>query len=449
MERHSPLSPPPGDLAALQGRTIVLGVAGGIAAYKAAELVRLLRKAGAQVFTAMTAAAQQFLTPLTLQTLSGNPVATQLFDLTQESQIGHIALADRADLLLLAPATANLIGRLAHGLADDVLTTLALACQAPLLLCPAMNVNMWDHPAVQENVQRLVGRGARLCGPDAGELACGWVGRGRLSDPAQIVAAAAQLLAEHAGRSGSAAVDPGAAQDLAGVRLLVSAGPTYEPIDPVRFLGNRSSGKMGFALARAAARRGAQVTLVAGPVALATPPGVTRIDVETAAQMAQAILPRAAAQDVIIMAAAVADYRPATLAGDKLKKDTLGAAPQLALTPTTDILAELGRARVGPRPLLVGFAAETTDLLRHAAGKLRRKGCDLLVANDVSAADAGFAVDTNRVVLLALADPAAPTPSASDPAADDLQVERLPLLSKDAVADEILHRVARRVVIGR
>lgn len=438
MERHSPLSPPPGDLAALQGRTIVLGVAGGIAAYKAAELVRLLRKAGAQVFTAMTAAAQQFLTPLTLQTLSGNPVATQLFDLTQESQIGHIALADRADLLLLAPATANLIGSLAHGLADDVLTTLALACQAPLLLCPAMNVNMWDHPAVQENVQRLVGRGARLCGPDAGELACGWVGRGRLSDPAQIVAAAAQLLAEHS-----------APRDLAGVRLLVSAGPTYEPIDPVRFLGNRSSGKMGFALARAAARRGAQVTLVAGPVALATPPGVTRIDVETAAQMAQAILPRAAAQDVIIMAAAVADYRPATLAGDKLKKDTLGAAPQLALTPTTDILAELGRARVGPRPLLVGFAAETSDLLRHAAGKLRRKGCDLLVANDVSAADAGFAVDTNRVVLLALADPAAPAPSASDPAADDLQVERLPLLSKDAVADEILHRVARRVVIGR
>ncbi|HEY2746513.1 MAG TPA: bifunctional phosphopantothenoylcysteine decarboxylase/phosphopantothenate--cysteine ligase CoaBC [Polyangia bacterium] len=395
----------------LQGRRVVVGVAGGIAAYKAAELVRALVKAGAEVRVVMTDAAQKFITPLTLQALSQHPVATDTFDLTQEATIGHITLADTAELLVIAPATADVIARLAHGLANDLLTTVALACKAPLLLAPAMNVNMWRHPATQANLRTLVERGAHTVGPDAGELACGWVGEGRLIEAADIARACVELL----GR-----------RDWAGRRVVVTAGPTHEPIDPVRFVGNRSTGKMGFAIAARAARRGAEVTLIAGPTALPTPAGVTRIDVTTALEMRAATLANVDGSAMVVMTAAVADYRPAAAAPQKLKKDALGDAPSLALTKNPDILAELkGRA-----PVVVGFAAETEDVERHAAEKLAHKGCDLIVANDVSEAGSGFGTDTNRVVLLAR----------------DGSVERLPQLSKDEVADRILDRA--RALLG-
>ncbi|HNO67453.1 MAG TPA: bifunctional phosphopantothenoylcysteine decarboxylase/phosphopantothenate--cysteine ligase CoaBC, partial [Pseudomonadota bacterium] len=285
----------------LHNRNVVLGISGGIAAYKAAELTRLLRKAGASVRVIMTHAAQQFVTPLLLQTLSGNAVATELFDRTQESEIGHINLADSADLLVIAPATADVIAKLSLGLASDLLSTVALACQAPLVICPAMNVNMWNKPQVQQHIAQLRSLGAHIVGPAAGELACGWVGQGRMTEPSDIVLSLAQIVQESGPR------------DLVGKHIVVTAGPTYEAIDPVRFIGNRSSGKMGFALAESAARRGAQVTLVAGPVALETPRGVTRKNVESAREMAQAVLPLVEQNpppDCIVMAAAVADHRP-------------------------------------------------------------------------------------------------------------------------------------------
>jgi phosphopantothenoylcysteine decarboxylase/phosphopantothenate--cysteine ligase len=395
----------------LSQRRIVVTVAGGIAAYKAAELVRALVKAGATVRVVMTAAAQQFITPLTLQTLSQHPVATDTFDLTQEATIGHIQLADWAELLVVAPATADLIARLAHGLANDLASTVALACRAPLLLAPAMNVNMWRHPATQANLRILVERGVLTVGPDAGELACGWIGEGRMIEPAEIAAACARALSP---------------RDWQGRRVLVTAGPTFEPIDPVRFVGNRSTGKMGFAIARQAARRGARVTLVAGPTALATPVGVERVDVETARQMREAVLARVEGQALVVMTAAVADYRPASAAPQKLKKDALGDAPSLTLTRNPDILAELrGRA-----PVVVGFAAETEDVERRAVDKLRQKGCDLLVANDVSEEGSGFGTDTNRVLVVGR----------------DGAVERLPRLTKDEVADRILDRA--RALLG-
>jgi phosphopantothenoylcysteine decarboxylase / phosphopantothenate---cysteine ligase len=395
----------------LTGRRVVVGVAGGIAAYKAAELVRALVKVGAEVRVVMTEAAQKFITPLTLQALSQHPVATDTFDLTQEATIGHIQLADTAELLVIAPATADVIARLAHGMANDLLTTVALACRAPLLLAPAMNVNMWRHPATQANLKTLVERGAHTVGPDAGELACGWVGEGRMIEPPVIAARCVELL----GR-----------RDWAGRRVLVTAGPTYEPIDPVRFVGNRSTGKMGFAIAARAARRGAEVTLVAGPTALATPPGVRRVDVETASQMREATLGHVDGTAIVVMTAAVADYRPASPAPQKLKKSALGDAPAIALAKNPDILAELkGRA-----PVVVGFAAETEDVERHAAEKLAQKGCDLIVANDVSEAGSGFGTDTNRVILLAR----------------DGSVDRLPQLTKDEVADRILDRA--RALLG-
>ena len=392
----------------LNGRRIVVGVAGGIAAYKAAELVRALVKLGASVRVVMTQAAQEFITPLTLQSLSQQPVATDTFDLSQEQTIGHIQVADWAELLVIAPATADIIARLAHGLANDLLSTVALACRAPLLLAPAMNVNMWQHPATQANLQLLVARGVFTCGPDAGALACGWIGSGRMMEAADIAAACVQALGK---------------RDWSGRRVLVTAGPTFEPIDPVRFVGNRSTGKMGFAIARQAARRGAQVTLVAGPVALATPPGVTRIDVETALQMRSATLAHADGNALIVMTAAVADYRPAEVAPHKLKKDALGDAPSVTLTRNPDILAELA----GRAPVVVGFAAETEEVERHALAKLRAKRCDLIVANDVSEAGSGFGSDTNRVLIVDR----------------DGAVESLPQLTKDEVADRILDRAAR------
>jgi phosphopantothenoylcysteine decarboxylase/phosphopantothenate--cysteine ligase len=404
------------DLAALAKRHVLVGVSGGIAAYKAAELVRLFVKAGAEVRVVMTGGAQKFITPLTLQALSQHPVAVDVFDLAQEATIGHIELADWAELFVVAPATADVIARLALGLANDLLTTIALACKAPLVVAPAMNVNMWQHPAVQANLATLVGRGALTVGPGAGELACGWVGSGRMSEPTEVADACAQALGP---------------RDFHGLTVLVTAGPTYEPIDPVRFVGNRSTGKMGFAVARAAARRGAHVVLVAGPTALATPAGVERIDVESAREMSDAVAARADGTAVIVMTAAVADYRPKSIAPQKLKKEALGAAPSIDLEENPDILAALpGRAWQLRRPVLVGFAAETDDVERRAVAKRRTKGCDLLVANDVTEAGSGFGTDTNRVLLVG----------------PDDAVDRLPLLTKDEVADRLLDRA--RVLVG-
>ncbi|MBK9031903.1 MAG: bifunctional phosphopantothenoylcysteine decarboxylase/phosphopantothenate--cysteine ligase CoaBC [Myxococcales bacterium] len=372
----------------LAGAEIIVAVGGGIAAYKACELVRLLIKADAKVQVVMTRRATRFVGPLTFQALSGRPVFTDLFDATQEADIGHIRIADRADLMIVAPATANVIARLAAGMADDPVTTVALATQAPLLLAPSMNVNMWQHPLTAANVRRLVDvAGARVVGPGDGFLACRWVGPGRLAEPADIVEAAARIRAP---------------QDLAGRAIVVTAGPTHEPIDPVRYVGNRSSGKMGYALAAAAARRGAAVTLIAGPTALPDPVGLTTVHVEDARAMARALADHAWTGDAVIMAAAIADFRPLAAADKKLKRTEIGLAPSIVLDANPDLLAGLGaeRARRGAGPLLVGFAAETHDVVNYARAKLAAKGCDLVVANDVSAADAGFSVDTNRVVVV-------------------------------------------------
>jgi phosphopantothenoylcysteine decarboxylase/phosphopantothenate--cysteine ligase len=362
-------------------------VAGGIAAYKAAELVRLFDKAGAQVDVAMTARAQKFVGPMTFQALTRRPVFTDLFNLTEEATIGHIQLADQADLVVIAPATASSLARLAAGLADDAVTAIALATRAPVLLAPSMNVNMWSHPLTRANVGRLVEiAGYRVVGPGDGFLACRWTGPGRLAEPADIVEAAAHVLAP---------------QDLAGKRIVVTAGPTYEAIDPARFIGNRSSGKMGAALAAAAQRRGAEVTLLLGPSAIAPPVGVTVVAVESAAQLEAALTAAARGADVIIMAAAVADYRPATPAAHKLKRGQLGDETSLALIANPDLLAGLGKRRGTKKtPLLVGFAAETEDVVANARAKLAAKRCDMVIANDVSEPGAGFAVDTNRVTVV-------------------------------------------------
>jgi phosphopantothenoylcysteine decarboxylase/phosphopantothenate--cysteine ligase len=374
--------------APLAGAEIALAVGGGIAAYKACELTRLLVKAGARVQVAMTRRAQKFVGPLTFAALTGRPVFTDLFDLGQESEIGHIQVADRADLVVVAPATANLIARLAAGAADDVVSAICLATRAPVLLAPSMNVNMWQHPLTRANLQRLVDvAGARTVGPGDGFLACRWVGPGRLAEPADIAEAAARVLAP---------------QDLAGRRVVVTAGPTHEPIDPVRFLGNRSTGKMGYAVAAAAARRGARVTLIAGPTALPDPVGVDVVHVEDARAMGGALAVHAWSADAVVMAAAVADFRPRGASDRKLKRSEIGHAPSIALDANPDLLAGLGEARRarGGGPLLIGFAAETHDVVEYARGKLTSKGCDLIVANDVTAPGAGFAHDTNHVTLV-------------------------------------------------
>lgn len=399
--------------APLDGAEIVVGVGGGIAAYKACELVRRFTKAGATVQVIMTRRAQKFVGPLTFQALTGRAVFTDLFSLTQESEIGHIHVADRADLVVVAPATANVIARLAGGFADDALTAVALATRAPLLLAPSMNVNMWQHPITQANLRRLIDvAGVRTVGPGDGFLACRWTGPGRLAEPGDIVEAACRVLAP---------------QDLAGRRVVVSAGPTHEPIDPVRFLGNRSSGKMGYALAAAAARRGALVTLVAGPTALPDPVGLDVVHVEDARAMQAALDVHAWTADAVIMAAAVADFRPQAPSEHKLKRSEIGLQPSIVLGSNPDLLAGLGeeRARRGGGPLLVGFAAETHDVVAYARAKLASKRCDLVVANDVTAPDAGFAVDTNRVTLVEAA-----------------ATRELPLASKAVVAHGILDRVA-------
>ena len=366
---------------ALAGVRVLLGVSGGIAAYKAAELVRRLGAAGAQVRVVLTANAARFVTPLTFQALSGHPVRTGLWDDSAEAAMGHIELARWADEVLVAPASADLIARLAHGLADDLLTTLCLASAAPLAVAPAMNQQMWAHAATQANLARLRERGARVFGPGDGSQACGEFGAGRLLEPERLVA---ELVAARGPRG------------LAGVRFLVSAGPTYEDIDPVRFIGNRSSGRMGFAIAQAAAQAGAAVSLVAGPVALATPAGVERVDVRSALEMRDAVLARAARSDVFVAAAAVGDFRPQAAASNKIRKHG-DAALELALVQNPDIVAEV--AALPARPFVVGFAAETEDLEARARGKLERKRLDLVAANQVGAG-LGFEQHDNALLLL-------------------------------------------------
>jgi len=398
-----------------KGKTVILGVCGGIAAYKAVELLRLLVKAGAAVHVVMTKAATEFVTPLTLQTLSGNAVHTDLFNLITEQEIGHISLADRADLCIIAPATANFIGKIASGIADDLLTTTIMATKATVLLAPAMNVNMYENAIYQENEAKLRRHGYLFIPPVSGYLACGWEGKGKLPEPAAIMEEAA------------AALTP---QDMAGLTVLVTAGPTREEIDPVRYVSNHSSGRMGYAIARAARLRGAGVTLVSGPTALEPPAGVETVAVESAAQMQAAVLQQGKTADIIIKAAAVADYRPAGRAGQKLKK--LHEEFSLTLVKNSDILAELGRMKPAGQTL-VGFAAETENLQANAAAKLAAKNLDLIVANDVSADGAGFDVATNIVRFIYR----------------DGRSEELPLLPKETVAEEILARVLQLRASGR
>ena len=338
----------------LQNKNVVLGVTGGIAAYKSAELVRLLVKAAANVRVVMTRNAQEFITPLTLQTLSGNPVSTATFDLTQESEIGHIRLADTADLILIAPATANILAKLAHGIADDLLSTVLLVTRAPVVIAPAMNVHMYAHPTTQENLQKLQSFGHTIVEPTEGELACGYEGKGRLANPEQIVECAEAALTK---------------KDLRGEHVIVTAGPNCEPIDPVRFITNRSTGKMGFAMARVAFQRGAEVTLVSGPTTLAAPLGVRLCAVRTALEMQQAVLAHYPRASMVVSAAAIADYRPAQVASQKIKKKEGDFSISLDRNP--DILAGLGQDK-GSR-LLVGFATETEDVLHNAERKLRAK----------------------------------------------------------------------------
>ena len=386
---------------------IILGVAGGIAAYKSPEIVRRLKDAGHEVRVVMTAGAQAFVTPLTFQAVSGEPVHRDLLDETAEAAMGHIELARWADVVLAAPATANLMARLAHGFADDLLATLCLATPAPIVLAPAMNQQMWRAAATQANLEVLVGRGVRIIGPDAGWQACGDVGPGRMSEPAEIVS---ELLAEAGSdssapaASGPSAPGPGdapagsagSAAPLAGVRVLVTAGPTREAIDPVRFISNHSSGKMGFAVAAAALGLGAEVDLVAGPVALEPPPGVGVVPVGSATDMHREVLARAAGCDIFIATAAVADYTPADPAPGKIKK---AASPlSLELRPTPDILAEV--AALDDPPFTVGFAAETEDLERHARSKLERKRLDLIAGNRVGGSGLGFDSDRNALLVL-------------------------------------------------
>ena len=365
--------------AALEGRRIVLGVTGGIAAYKAVEVCRRLVDAGAHVSPVLTEGATRFVGEVTFSALASEPVQTSLWD--EATPIPHTWLGQSADLVLVAPATARLLAAYTAGLSDDLLTATLLATRAPVVVCPAMHTEMWEHPAVQDNLRTLAERGVTIVPPAEGRLAGGDVGAGRLAEPEDIAAAVERLLAP---------------QDLAGLRILVTAGGTREPLDPVRFLGNRSSGKQGHAIADEAAARGAKVTVVT-TAGRPVPAGVEAIAVETAAEMEQAVLTRSDAADVVVMAAAVADFRPAVRHEQKIKK--AGGIPEIVLEPTPDILAALGR-RKRPGQTLVGFAAETQDLRANAGAKLAAKGADLIVANDVSAPAVGFEHDTNQVLIM-------------------------------------------------
>jgi len=387
---------------------VVLGVTGCIGAYKACEVLRELQRRDVDVHVVMTAAATRFVTPMTFEALSRHAVFHDQWALGVNGDIRHVSLADEADLLLVAPATANILGKFARGIADDALSTLYLATRAPVVVAPAMNVNMFEHPAVQENLSILRERGVGVVEPGSGYLACGWLGRGRLAEVAEVVDAAMAVLARR--------------RDLEGETVLVTAGPTVEDIDPVRFVSNRSSGKMGYRLAEAARDRGAKVILVSGPTGLAGPGGVDLVPVRSAEEMQRAVVERVGPATVVIAAAAVSDYRPASASVSKLKKGDGPAALELVRTP--DILKGLGEARSGR--LLVGFAAETEDLVQNARRKLEEKNLDLVVANDVTLPGAGFAGDSNAVVLLRR---------------DGSRVD-VPLASKRAVAERILDEVS-------
>ncbi len=381
---------------------VVLGVTGGIACYKAVELVRLLVKAEFKVRVIMTRGAMEFVTPLTFQTLSGHRVATETFDLTQESEIGHINLADSADLFVIAPATANVIGKIANGIADDLLTTVLMATQAPVLISPAMNIHMYENPVLQENLRKLRRVGYHIMEPADGYLACGYEGKGRLPDPEKITEEIERLLKR---------------KDLSGEKLLITAGPNREPLDPVRYISNRSSGKMGYALARAGVRRGAEVALVSGPTALEPPAGARLIAVTTAADMRAAILREYGQCTAVIMAAAVSDYHAASVAEKKIKR---GKEPiELRLEPNPDILKELGENKDGK--WLIGFAAETEDLTTNAQKKLREKNLDIVVANNVAETGSGFDGDTNIATIVDCTG----------------STRALPMMSKDELADQI------------
>ncbi|MEN9527241.1 MAG: hypothetical protein RLY56_1192 [Pseudomonadota bacterium] len=398
-------------MSTLQHRRIVLGVSGGIAAYKAPDLVRRLRERGAEVQVVMTAGAQRFVTPTTFQAVAGREVRAELWDPAAEAAMGHIELARWADLILLAPATADLIARLSSGRADDLLTTLVLATEAKVALAPAMNRLMWSHPATQANIAILRHRGVDVLGPGRGEQACGETGDGRMLEPLEIVAGVERLLPNEEGAA------------LAGKRVLITAGPTRERLDPVRYISNRSSGKMGFALAEAARAAGAEVTLVAGPVSLPTPNGVKRIDVESAAQMHEAVDGAVGTADVFIGTAAVADYRPAVVAERKIKKS--GERVEIVLERTPDILASV--AARAQRPFVVGFAAETHDVETYARGKLESKNLDLIAANEVGD-DKVFDRDDNALIVL-------------------WRDGRLPIgpASKQVVAKELIELIAARI----
>jgi len=391
-----------------------LGVTGGIGAYKAVEVARLLQKRGHEIRVVMTKSARRFIGPLTFEAITRHPVITSQFAPGMNADIEHVSLAASLDLLIVAPATANSIGKLANGLADDFLSALYLVTRAPVLIAPAMNTNMWEHASVRANVARLAERGVRFVDPGSGELACGWVGKGRLAEPEDIVKAAETLLRPRA--------------TLAGRRILVTAGPTMEDLDPVRFLGNRSSGRMGFALAAEARDRGAEVVLVAGPTTIPVPAVAEVIRVRSAREMHAAVMTHAMTADAVLMAAAVADYAPAGgAAGLKIKKTAAERPLTITFERTPDILADLGARRgAADRPLLVGFAAETGDPVPAARRKLDAKRVDLVVANDVAAPGAGFDVETNQVTLV--------SHDSTDP---------LPLMSKADVAAAVLDRLER------
>ena len=391
----------------MKSKSVIVGVTGGIAAYKAAELVRLLVKEGVQTKVAMTQNATRFVSPLTFEALSGNKVISDMWD-ARTGAMDHIHWGQDADLVIVAPATADFIAKMAHGLGDDFLSAMVLAASARTLVCPAMNTQMFLNPATRANLEVLKGRGHAVMEPGCGGLACGTDGPGRLPEPEDILEEARRLLS---------------LQDLAGLRFLVTAGPTIEPLDPVRYMTNRSSGRMGYAIARRARMRGGAVTLVSGPVNLGPPRGVAFERVDTAEEMRRVVLDRARGFDVIIKAAAVLDYRPKEKAAQKIKRK--GEKQTLELIENPDILAELGSDGAAGRRLLVGFAAETEDLLAHAKEKLKKKNLDMIVANDVSRHDAGFEVDTNSVKVIYR----------------DGRVEEWALMPKEAVANRLLDRI--------
>ncbi len=393
----------------LTGKTVLLGVSGGIACYKAAQLASDLVKQHANVHVVMTQNAAEFITPLTFETLTGNRSVLDTFDRNFPHEVKHISLAEQADLVLIAPATANVLAKLAHGLADDMLTTTVLACRCPKLAAPAMNTAMYENPVTQDNLATLRRYGWEILEPDAGRLACGATGRGKLPDPARLLEAVAHRISH--------------TQDMAGLHVLVTAGPTQEALDPVRYLTNHSTGKMGYAIARAAAARGAEVTLVSGPTSLPQPPYVDFVPVTSAQEMCQAVQARSAAQEIIIKAAAVADYRPTQTAAEKMKKS--GDGLTLELARTEDILAWLGRNR-RPGQFLCGFSMETQDLVENSRKKLDKKHADLIAANSLREPGAGFGTSTNVLTLI--------TRDAVTP---------LPMLSKDAAAHRLLDEILR------